>query len=97
MYRVLVGMGERDLLKRFKAVLVGRPQAWEFDKPNSPEQKAEYKKQQQEVVIKAMQEYNPESLVVFNLDFGHTDPQFIMPNGGHIRIDGINRKIIIQY
>ncbi len=96
-YRVLVGMGERGLLKQFKAVLVGRPKAWEFDKPNSPEEKIEYKKKQQEAIMKVMQEYNPNALIVFNLDFGHTDPQFIMPNGGRVKVDGINKKITLFY
>jgi muramoyltetrapeptide carboxypeptidase LdcA involved in peptidoglycan recycling len=96
-YRVLVGMGERGMLQQFKAILVGRPKAWEFDKPNTPEQKTEYKKEQQAAILKALVEYNPKALVVFNLDFGHTDPQFIMPNGGSIRIDGRSRKIVLHY
>ena len=33
---VLIGFGERGWLDQFKAVLVGRPKAWEFDKPNQP-------------------------------------------------------------
>lgn len=96
-YRVLMDMGERGLLKQFKAVLVGRPKAWEFDKPYSPEQKITYKQQQQAAILEALAEYNPNALVVFNLDFGHTDPQFILPNGGNIKVDGINKKVIVTY
>ena len=96
-YRVLVGMGERGLLKQFKAILVGRPKAWEFDKPYILEEKVNYKRKQQEVIIKAVKEYNPTVLMVFNLDFGHTDPEFIMPNGGKVKIDGLNKKITLHY
>jgi len=36
-------------------------------------------------------------LTIFNLDFGHTDPQFLIPNGGKIRIDGVQQKLYITY
>ena len=96
-YRVLVGMGERGMLKQFKAVLVGRPKAWEFGKEMTPEQKDKYKQEQQSAIVNAFNEYNPNALMVFNMDFGHTDPQFIVPNGGTIEVDGINHKIFVNY
>jgi muramoyltetrapeptide carboxypeptidase LdcA involved in peptidoglycan recycling len=34
---------------------------------------------------------------VFNLDFGHTDPQCVIPNGGRIRIDGVEERIYATY
>jgi muramoyltetrapeptide carboxypeptidase LdcA involved in peptidoglycan recycling len=34
---------------------------------------------------------------VFDVDFGHTDPQLIMPIGGTIRVDGPNRRIVVRY
>ena len=92
-----MGMGERGLLKQFKAILVGRPKAWEFDRPYTLEEKVDYKRKQQEVIKKAVNECNPTGLIVFNLDFGHTDPQFIMPNGGKIKINRLNKKIILYY
>jgi len=36
-------------------------------------------------------------LTVFDVDFGHTDPQLIIPIGGRIRIDGPARRIWVTY
>lgn len=96
-YRILIGMGERGLLQQFSALLMGRPKAWEFNRQLSAEAKEQYKREQEEAVLKALQEYAPSMLAVFNLDFGHTDPQFMVPNGGLIRIDGLARKIFVTY
>ncbi len=41
---LLTGFGERGWLNKFQAILVGRPKAWEFNKRNSFEQKAAYRK-----------------------------------------------------
>ena len=35
--------------------------------------------------------------VVLDVDFGHTDPQLVMPNGGDVRIDPAARTISVRY
>ena len=94
---ILTGFGERGWLDKFQAVLVGRPKAWEFDKQNSTVQKAEYRKQQMETVIKTMRRYNNKIPIIQNLDFGHTDPQVALPNGGMVRISSNEKKIYLSY
>jgi len=47
--RVLRALGERGILKNIKGLLVGRPKAWEFDKPNTDEQKEKHKQGQREM------------------------------------------------
>jgi muramoyltetrapeptide carboxypeptidase LdcA involved in peptidoglycan recycling len=96
-YRILRNMGERGLLGRFAGVLVGRAKAWSFGRPNSPDQKAAFAKEQREAVLRALAAYNPEALVVFDVDFGHTDPQVIIPVGGWLRADGPARRITVRY
>lgn len=96
-HRVYRALGERDILERVKAILVGRPKAWEFDKQNSPEQKKEYRKQQQDIILEVVRKYNPTIPVIQNLDFGHTDPQIPMPFGSKIRIDSQNKKIFLTF
>ena len=96
-YRMLMCMGERGLLSQFSAILVARPKAWSFTQPLEAEEKDKYIRTQRDAVQAALREYNPQALAVFNLDFGHTDPQVIIPNGGHIRIDGIQRRIFVTY
>lgn len=96
-YRILRHMGERRLLGRFEAIVVGRAKAWSVDRPNSPERQAEYVKEQREAILRAAGEYNPEAMVVFDVDFGHTDPHVVVPIGGRIRIDGLARRITVRY
>lgn len=92
-FRVYRALGERGILERVKGVLVGRPKAWEFDKPQNAEQKSEYRKAQQEAILNAVRTYNPSVPVVQNMDFGHTDPQIAIPYGMNVRIDSSNKKI----
>ncbi len=96
-YRILMGMGERGLLQQFAAILVGRPKAWSFEHPHTAQEKATFASEQAEAIRRALSEYHPDVPVIFNLDIGHTDPQFILPNGGQIKIDGIRRKISLLY
>ena len=96
-YRILRNAGEAGWLHRFAAVLVGRAMAWNIDRRTTPEQKAAYVRDQAEAVSRALDEYCPGVLTVLDVDFGHTDPQLIIPHGGRIRIDGPARRIWLTY
>jgi muramoyltetrapeptide carboxypeptidase LdcA involved in peptidoglycan recycling len=96
-YRVLMCMGERGLLQRFGAVIWARPKAWSFEQPNDGAQKASYTNAQYEAVRTAMSEYHPDVPLVLGPDFGHTDPQQIVPFGGQITVDATNRQINAVY
>jgi len=95
-HRVFRALGERGILERIQGVLVGRPKSWEFDKPLSEAQRKAYKREQREVILKTIRQYNAEIPVVQNMDFGHTDPQIPMPYGGSYRID-VSRKTISAF
>ena len=96
-YRVLMCMGERRLLQRFAAIVWGRPKAWALDQPNDPAAKTRYTKEQHEAVLAAVAEYHPGALLVFGVDFGHTEPQLIIPSGGTVTVDGRSRHIEVTY
>ncbi|MFD8644844.1 S66 peptidase family protein [Streptomyces zaomyceticus] len=96
-YRILRNMGERGLLRQFPAVLVARAKSWSFGQPLEAPARAAYRKDQREAVLRALGEYAPESLAVFDVDFGHTDPQQVIPCGGPIRVDGPARRITVTY
>ncbi len=96
-YRVLMCMGERKLLQRFGAIVWGRPKAWSFDQPNDAAAKARYVESQREAVLTAVAEYHPKVPLVFGADFGHTDPQLVIPIGGEITVDSENRQIHVTY
>ncbi|MEV7363918.1 S66 peptidase family protein [Streptomyces sp. NPDC093675] len=96
-FHTLRNMGERGLLQRFSALLMGRPKAWSFERPNSPEEGARYAAEQRAAVLRALKMYAPDTMAVFDVDLGHTDPQVILPYGGMIRVDGPARRIIVTY
>lgn len=95
--RVLMAMGERGLLQRFPAVLVGRPKCWSLAERRDPLAKRQYAEAQRAAVLAAIEEYHPQAVVVFNLDLGHTDPQYVMPHGGVVRVDATARRITVIY
>ncbi|MYS88251.1 MULTISPECIES: S66 family peptidase [Streptomyces] len=96
-FRTLRNMGERGLLRRFSALLMGRPKTWSFEHPNSPQEATGYASDQREAVLRAMRTYAPDATIVFDVDFGHTDPQLVIPYGGTVRVDGPARRITVTY
>jgi muramoyltetrapeptide carboxypeptidase LdcA involved in peptidoglycan recycling len=96
-YRILRAMGERGLLGQFFTVLFGRPKAWALDRHNTPEQKVAYRADLREAVLRGLAEYAPDAMAVFDVDFGHTDPQLVIPYGGQIRVDGTTHRITVRY
>lgn len=96
-YRILRNMGERGLLSQFPALLMGRPKSWDFARRLSPDERTRFRREQREAVLRALQEYAPDTMAVFNVDFGHTDPQVVIPHGGWIKVDGLARRIVVRY
>jgi len=96
-FRMLRNMGERGLLAQFPAVVVGTAKASSIFAPVSPEGRERYRAGQQEAVLRAFAAYNPEAMIVFNVDIGHTDPQWVLPYGGTMTIDGPARTITASY
>ncbi|MFG2669384.1 S66 peptidase family protein [Streptomyces sp. NPDC048445] len=96
-YRILRNMGERGLLRRFPALLMGRAKHWSFEQPLEPEAGQRYRDRQREAVLRALSEYAPDTMAVFDVDLGHTDPQVIIPYGGQVRVDGVARRIVVTY
>lgn len=96
-FRVLRCMGERGLLRRFPALLMGRPKTWSLDRRNSPEQSAQYAREQRAAVVRALDTYAPDTMAVLDVDLGHTDPQLVIPYGGTARVDGPARRITVTY
>ncbi|MFE6134449.1 S66 peptidase family protein [Streptomyces sp. NPDC056437] len=96
-FRILRAMGERGLLERFDALLMGRAKTWSFDRPGDHAERARYARDQREAVLRALAVYAPDVMAVFDVDLGHTDPQLIVPYGGLVRVDGPARRITVTY
>ncbi len=96
-YRVLLGMGERGLLEQFAAVAVATPKAWDREVGQSVDERTRFAADQKASILRALEEYNPGVPTVFGLDFGHTDPQIVMPYGGLMTVDGVSCTVTVTY
>lgn len=96
-YRTLRNMGERGLLRQFPALLMARAKSWSFENPFDAGRKQRYREEQRAAVLRALREYAPDTMAVFDVDLGHTDPQLVIPVGGRIRVDGPARRITVTY
>lgn len=94
---VLMCLGERGLLQRFSGLLMGRARAWQFGTADDPEFRQSYVQAQREAVLGAFAEYSPDVPIVLDVDFGHTDPQLVIPNGGDCRIDPVAQSVSVRY
>jgi muramoyltetrapeptide carboxypeptidase LdcA involved in peptidoglycan recycling len=96
-FRTLRNMGERGLLAQFPAVLVGRPKASFVLDPKTADERQQYRDDQRAAVLRAFTDYNPDAMIVFDVDFGHTDPQWVLPYGGEMTVDGPARRVLAHY
>jgi len=96
-FRVLRNAGERGLLAQFRAVLVGRPKATSRERPMTAEQRQKFREEQRHAVMRAFARYAPSAMIVFGPDIGHTDPQWVLPFGGLVTVDGVQRRIWAHY
>jgi muramoyltetrapeptide carboxypeptidase LdcA involved in peptidoglycan recycling len=91
----MMSLGERGLLQKFKAILVGRPKTRHFEEL-SKEEREKYRKEQKEAIKKNIQRYSPETPIVFDMDFGHTNPIAPLAMGGTVQIDTENKEIELR-
>ena len=96
-FRMLRDAGERGLLEQFPAVLVAAAKATWLEDPRPPERRQQYRDEQRAAILRALDDYHPAAMVVFGVDFGHTDPQWILPYGGRITVDGPARRITAHF
>jgi muramoyltetrapeptide carboxypeptidase LdcA involved in peptidoglycan recycling len=94
--RMLLGMGERGVLSQFDGFLIGRAKARSHSRDRTKEERKEYREQQQETITDIITDYNSTAPIVFNVDFGHTNPVVPVPLGGVASIDPQNRNITFK-
>jgi hypothetical protein len=47
--------------------------------------------------LRAFALYNPAAMLVFDVDLGPTDPQWVLPYGGLLTVDGPGRRVVAHY
>jgi muramoyltetrapeptide carboxypeptidase LdcA involved in peptidoglycan recycling len=95
-FRMLRNMGIRGLLQQFSAFVVGLAKASSFG-ARSSEERRDYREQQRAAILRALEQYHSDAMAVFNVDLGHTDPQWVLPYGGLMTVDGPARAIVAHY
>jgi muramoyltetrapeptide carboxypeptidase LdcA involved in peptidoglycan recycling len=96
-YQMLRNAGERGLLAQFPAVLVGLAKATNLERTRTPAERQAYRDDQRAAVLRAFAQYHPAAMLVFGVDIGHTDPQWVLPYGGRLTVDGPGRRITAHY
>lgn len=91
------GLGERGLLDAAVGVLVARPPTSDFDTRRGPDERAQLRAAQRDTVVEQISKYSPNAVICVGVPFGHTRPQWILPYGGEVTLDGTNRRITANY
>lgn len=76
---------------------MARPPASDLERRPGPEARAAHRAEQREVAVETVARYHPEAVVVVGVPFGHTKPQWILPYGGEMTVDGVGRRVFADY
>ena len=65
-------------------------------RPSAAERLAK-RNEQRDKAIEVVRAYNPDAVVVVGPPFGHTRPQWIVPYGGTMTVDGESQRVFADY
>jgi muramoyltetrapeptide carboxypeptidase LdcA involved in peptidoglycan recycling len=94
---MLRNAGERGLLQQFPAVVVATAKASNPGHRPPAAERQKFRDDQQAAVVRALEMYHPTAMAVFGVDFGHTTPQWVLPYGGRLTVDGPARRIVAHF
>lgn len=90
-------LGERGILGAARGVVVARPPVSGFDSVPPADERERLRDAQRDVVLTEVAKYNPDAVICVGVPFGHTRPQWILPYGGRITLDGERQAIVANY
>lgn len=96
-FRMLRVLGERGVLAAAAAVLFARSPVSSFQTRPDDETRRAMRVERNEMVIETVSDYNPQAVVCCGIPFGHTCPQWILPYGGRVAVDGAARTVEADY
>jgi muramoyltetrapeptide carboxypeptidase LdcA involved in peptidoglycan recycling len=94
---IVRSLGERGVLAAAGAVLLARPPVSDFTRRPPAAERARLRAEQRDVAVEIIGRYNPQAVVCAGILFGHTRPQWILPHGGRITVDGATRRVTADY
>lgn len=95
--RILRSMGERGILAAVDAVVVARPPTSSFADRVDDDERQRRREAQRDAALEQIGRYNPDAVVVIGPPFGHTRPQWIVPYGGLMTVDGEAQRLWADY
>ncbi len=94
---IVRSLGERGLLSAVDAVLLARPPVSDHSHRPDAAERDRLRAEQRDVVAELVQRYNPDAVLCVGIPFGHTRPQWIVPHGGLVTVDGVGRRVTADY
>lgn len=94
---IVRSLGERGLLEAVDAVAVARPPTSSLEVRRPRAERSAKRAEQRDVAIGTVQRYNADAVVVVGVPFGHTRPQWVLPYGGHVTVDGTEQRVWADY
>jgi len=94
---MLRALGERGVLGAVAAVLFARSPTSSFEMRPDDETRRAMRVERDNLVIEMIADYNPQAVVCCGVPFGHTCPQWILPYGGRVTVDGAARTVEADY
>jgi muramoyltetrapeptide carboxypeptidase LdcA involved in peptidoglycan recycling len=94
---IVRSLGERGLLAVVDAVLLARPPVSDLVTRPGAAERARLRAEQRDVVAGLVAHYNPGAVLCVGIPFGHTRPQWIVPHGGQVTVDGVERRVTADY
>ena len=95
--RIVRSLGERGLLAAVDAVILARTPASDHEHRPDPQSRAAHRRDQREAVVEQITSSRPDAVVCVGAPFGHTQPQWILPHGGTLTVDGVTQRIWADY
>jgi muramoyltetrapeptide carboxypeptidase LdcA involved in peptidoglycan recycling len=96
-FRMIRNLGERGILEACPALLWARPHVGGRDDRPTTEIAGQLRAAYREAVLRAVTAYHPGMVVVLDVDFGHTCPQWVLPYGGRVTVDGQRRRLLAHF
>jgi muramoyltetrapeptide carboxypeptidase LdcA involved in peptidoglycan recycling len=94
---IVRSLGERGILGAVGAVLLARPPVSDFHRRPDAAERARLRAVQRDVVVDLVARYNPDAVICVGVPFGHTRPQWILPHGGTVTVDGVDQRLYADY